>query len=116
VLALDPNILHLGRHLYLRATSGNDRFYPVELVRVDVEEIKRDRDQLIGEAVDLLRDEMKHGHKWWELSDEARPQPEEKRSEAEVAHPWHGTIAKAVEGLDEVCAGIRISRHRQGAA
>jgi len=90
---------------YLRDTTGNDRFFPVAIESVDIEAIKRDRDQLIGEAANLLRECRREGRNWWELSDDARSKLELSREQAEVADPWMEIIAAAIDGLEEVCAG-----------
>lgn len=90
---------------YLRDNTGNDRFFPVVIERVDVEAMKRDRDQLVGEAVHLLREFEREGRNWWELSGEARSKLAKHRQQAEVADPWMGIIAAAIDGLDEVCTG-----------
>jgi predicted P-loop ATPase len=91
---------------YLRDTTGNDRFYPIKIARIDVAALKRDRDQLIGEAVHLLRECWEKGENWWELSDDSRGYLEQAREDAEDADPWLPIVAKFVEGLDEVCAGM----------
>ena len=40
---------------FLKDTTGNRRFWPVDCGNVRVEEIQRDRDQLMAEAVDYVR-------------------------------------------------------------
>ena len=44
-----------GDQGFLRDTTGNRRFWPIDCVNVLVEDIERDRDQLIAEAVDYVR-------------------------------------------------------------
>lgn len=96
---------------YLRDTTGNDRFYPIRLASVDVEAIKRDRDQLIGEAVHLLRQCKAMGQDWWVLSPDARDHLEKAREEAEDFDPWLPIVSKFVDGLDEVCTGLIMENH-----
>lgn len=91
---------------YLRDPTGNTRFYPIKIVSVDVEAIKRDRDLLIGEAVQLLRECRDQGRDWWELSPEARVHLEKAREDAEDAEPWLPIVAAFVDGLEEICAGM----------
>ena len=82
---------------YLRDETGNRRFWPVRIERMDVERIARDRDQLWAEAVTLYR----RGVKWW-LS----PEIEELAKDAQAARldvdPWHEDVAAYVAGKDAV--------------
>jgi predicted P-loop ATPase len=91
---------------YLRDTTGNTRFQPIKIVSVNVEAITRDRDQLIGEAVHLLREYWAKKQDWWEMSPEALALLEKAREGAEDADPWLPIIAAFVDSLDEVCAGM----------
>lgn len=96
---------------YLRDPTGHTRFYPIKIDSIDVEAIARDRDQLIGEAVHMMREittDNESGEDerpWWHLSEEATAILEHNRAEAEVQDPWFGDVARFVDGLVEVCPG-----------
>ncbi len=53
---------------YLRDRTGNRRYWPIRVGRVDVEAVARDRDQILAEAVALFV----AGERWW-LEDEEVP-------------------------------------------
>lgn len=74
---------------YLTDTTGNRRFWPVKCGAIDVEGIRRDRDQLWAEAVSRFQ----AGERWWLEGDEhtlARVEQAERLQE----DPWIETVAK----------------------
>lgn len=82
---------------YLRDPTGNRRFWPVEVTRIDTDQIKRDRDQLWAEA--MFRYER--GDKWWLTPDEellAKPVVQER----EQIDPWLPLIAEKIKGRNRV--------------
>jgi len=79
-----------NKMIYLRDETGNRRSWPLAVGKIDIETLKRDRDQLWGEAVQLFR----KGVHWWpdytfEL-EHIRPQ-QEARFEPD---PWEPLIKK----------------------
>jgi predicted P-loop ATPase len=76
--------------VYLRDETGNRRSWPVAAGEIDVESLKRDRDQLWGEVVHLFR----RGVQWWPdwtfEKEHIQPQ-QEARFEPD---PWEKLIKK----------------------
>ncbi|MEL6799864.1 MAG: virulence-associated E family protein [Pseudomonadota bacterium] len=87
---------------YLRDQTGNVRFYPVEVVQVNVEAIRRDRDQLLGEAAVLLEQMLAAGKAWWKLSPEAQAVLGEVREAKSEDDTWTSVVEAFVRDLDEV--------------
>lgn len=96
---------------YLRDLTGNDRFFPIRIASVNVGAIRRDRDQLIGEAVQMLRECWAKELDWWEMSPEALAHLQTAREQAEDSDPWLPTVAAFVEGLNEVCTGMLMENY-----
>ena len=94
-------IASTNNETYLQSQTGNRRFWPVKVGRVDTEALARDRDQLFAEAVHLY----KQGVVWWPHSDfEAkyiRPQQEERF----VADAWEEPIADWLADRPKVTVG-----------
>jgi hypothetical protein len=72
---------------YLKSQSGNRRFWPIPVKVIDIEALKRDRDQLFAEAALLDDDEMPivlHQELWSAAAEE-----QEQRREAD---PWEDAL------------------------
>ncbi|WP_236000276.1 VapE domain-containing protein [Bradyrhizobium uaiense] len=100
---------------YLKDQTGNRRFWPLACGTIDVEAIKRDRDQLWAEALARYR----NGERWWfDASEEhlARAEQEQRRE----VDPWQEKITSYVEALnglpttiETICFLLNIPFERQ---
>ena len=78
---------------YLKDETGGRRFWPVKCGRIDIERLKRDKDQLWAEAV--VR--YKTGATWWMDSEALNQAAEREQADRYDADPWHGAIKDFVE-------------------
>lgn len=85
---------------YLVDDTGNRRYLPVSAISVDVEAIKRDRDQLFAEAVDMY----KRGVEWWPSDEVAAIAATEADARFE-ADPWESIIAEYLSGQEKTTCG-----------
>jgi putative DNA primase/helicase len=87
---------------YLRDTTGNRRYWPIETGQIDIEAIKRDRDQLWAEAAARYAD----GTRWWVTEDEIELFAVEQEVR-EVTDAYEDQIANYLVGKSEVMmAGV----------
>jgi predicted P-loop ATPase len=81
--------------VYLRDETGSRRYWPVKTGTINLDDLKRDRDQLFAEALHLFRS----GAQWWpdKKFEEIHVQPEQDaRFEAD---PWEDPICDYLGGL-----------------
>ena len=83
---------------YLKDETGGRRFWPVPVGKIDLEALRRDRDQLFAEAVARF----KAGEEWWPERDFERRVIKPEQDNRQEPDPWEGPIAAYVEGRDEV--------------
>jgi predicted P-loop ATPase len=73
---------------YLSDETGGRRFWPVKTGRIDLDALRRDRDQLWAEA----RVWFEHGHKWWPEGDEVEL-CQEQQAERQERDEWESVVA-----------------------
>lgn len=97
---------------YLRDETGGRRFWPVRCGRIDIEALRRDRDQLWAEAVHLAR----QGEQYWATPDmEFLRQAQEERY---MEDPWEEPIMEFAYGkrdllLSDVLGHLRVDLPKQ---
>jgi predicted P-loop ATPase len=87
-----------NRDSYLRDESGGRRFWPLKGGQIDIDALRKDRDQLFAEAVEAFRRDVH----WWPEKDFERDhmRPEQdKRYEADV---WEESIENYVAAHSKV--------------
>ena len=82
---------------YLTDSTGNRRYWPVTVTKIDIEGILRSRDQLWAEAVHRYR----NGERWWLEGDENRVAASE-QGEREEEDAWAPILAHKLYGKAEV--------------
>lgn len=79
---------------YLKDQTGNRRFWPVACGEIDLDAVRRDRDQFWAESVTRYR----AGERWWLEGDENRIAEIEQEERREV-DPWEEPIGAHLAGL-----------------
>lgn len=82
---------------YFSDATGNRRFWPVKVGKVDLKWIRDHRDQLWAEALFLYR----QNEKWW-LDGETAAYAEEQQKERLVDDEWDAVVASHVGGRSQV--------------
>lgn len=79
---------------YLRDETGNRRFLPVKTSKIDIDGIKRDKDQLWAEADHLHKSGCEH----WISDQELLRDAEEEQSQRFVTDAWEDVVAAYLSG------------------
>jgi predicted P-loop ATPase len=107
-----------NRAVYLRDETGGRRFWPIKAGNIDIERLKRDRDQLFAEAVKCYR----AGVAWWPEKNFERQHIIPEQAERYEADSWEETIASLLGAKTRVTVGevareaLRIETPRVGTA
>ncbi len=87
-----------NRDVYLHDETGNRRFWPVKVVRIDLDGFARDRDQLWAEAVHFYR----AGECWWLQDDGLIATATDEQAGRHEGDPWEEKIAGYLAQRDKV--------------
>jgi predicted P-loop ATPase len=90
---------------YLKDETGGRRFWPIRCNRIDLEAIKRDRDQLWAEAVTLYR----AGNTWWLVDAETNQLAEREQATRYAADAWQETISQYLDLKNTASVGDILS-------
>jgi predicted P-loop ATPase len=82
---------------YLRDETGARRFWPLQCSRIELDAIKRDRDQLWAEAVVFYR----QGEPWWLTDAHDIAAAREEQADRYADDPWDDIIVKHLDGKDD---------------
>ena len=74
---------------FLRDTTGNRRFWPIQTGKIDIKALERDRDIILAEAVSLF----KNNKQWWPDRDFERTHIVPEQEARVVFDPWFEPIA-----------------------
>jgi len=86
---------------YLTDETGARRYWPVACGPINVDAIRRDRDQLWAEAVHVYR----AGARWWPETDEERAALADVVEARDVVDEWEARVAREIRGTSETTVG-----------
>jgi predicted P-loop ATPase len=86
---------------YLRDATGGRRFWPVTCGEIDIDKLRRDRDQLWAEAVVRYR----AGDPWWLDTAELNREAEQEQQDRFEGDPWDELIAQWLPSHESVSIG-----------
>lgn len=88
-----------GASGYLTDDTGNRRYWPVPVTKVDIAGLTSCRDQLWAEAVARHKD----GERWW-LDDKEQKHAEDVTSDRKDDDPWKDVLREKLHGIYEITA------------
>lgn len=80
-----------NRDDWAKDTTGGRRFWPIRCTTVDILYIEANREQLLAEAMD----DVKNSSSWWDVPEEAAEEQEARRAE----DPWEQAIADYLDTM-----------------
>jgi predicted P-loop ATPase len=98
-----------NKETYLRDETGGRRFWPVKAGTIRIDDLVRDRDQLLGEAVARFR----KGTSWWPDRDFERDVIAPEQAERYESDAWQEPISRYLERKERVTVG-EIAVHALG--
>lgn len=81
---------------YLRDPTGNRRYWPVPVIKIDVDAIRKDREHLWAEAKAALLS----GEQWW-LDDDEIILAESEQEARNEEDPWEPPISKWLDDIEQ---------------
>lgn len=80
---------------YLRDQTGNRRFWPVSVGRIDLDVLRQWRDQLFAQAYS----EVKSGSRWWPTRQEERDLFIPAQDNRVIVDPWADELSKRLQDI-----------------
>jgi predicted P-loop ATPase len=100
-----------NKQLYLRDETGNRRFWPVKVGAIEIDHLRRDRDQLFAEAVWRF----KNGEQWWPTAEFERATIAAEQEARFEADAWETPIKRYLGGLlDKKTTVLQVALHALG--
>ena len=81
-----------NQELFLKDSTGNRRFWPILVGKIDLENLERDREQIFAEAVAAYR----AGARWW-LPRDLEAEATKIQDQHHAVHPWEQIISEHLE-------------------
>lgn len=91
-----------NKKVYLKDNTGNRRYWPIRCHAIDVEDIKKNRDQMFAEAVTRFKD----GETWHKIPMELA---EAHQNSVRRNDPWEGAIGKYLMNKNETTSSELIT-------